>query len=177
MTAGCVGCAAEAAADALHIDGFETIASVLAEIYSEFKPHESGRFNVIRTRFTEDRKPIDQRIRILVYKRDNFRCIWCGSSSRLELDHRVPWSAGGADTIDNLRTLCHDCNTYRSNQGFSLDLMCRQIPSGFECVYCNDELIGNLDLRPVFCITCQHKATGIRRSATPPPGWEENEAA
>lgn len=175
MTADCVGCAAEAAADALKVEGLGTLASVLAEIHAEFRPHDHGRFNVIRTRYTEDREPIDRGKRILIYKRDNFRCVWCGSSSRLELDHILPWSAGGSNSYDNLRTLCHDCNSYRSNTGYSIDLECRQIPTGYECVYCNDELLGDADLRPVFCITCQQKASGIRMSATPPPGWEETQ--
>ncbi|QBC87855.1 HNH endonuclease [Mycobacterium avium subsp. hominissuis] len=157
--------------------GFDTIGSVLAEIYAELRPHDPVRFNVIRTRFTEDRAPISTHLRTLVYKRDNFACVWCGSCTRLELDHVVPWSAGGSDTIDNLRTLCHDCNAYRSNTGYSLDLACRQIPSGYECVYCNDELLGDPELRPIFCMNCQHKAAGIRSSMTPPPGWEETEAA
>lgn len=177
MTAGCVGCAAEAAADTLHVDGFDTLASVLADIYGELRPHESGRFDVTRTRFTEDRQPISRGLRIVVYKRDNFCCVWCGSPRHLELDHVVPWSAGGSDTFDNLRTLCHDCNSYRSNQGFSLDLQCRQIQGGFECVYCNDELLGDPELRPIFCLTCQQKGPGIRSSVLPMPGWEESDVA
>lgn len=175
MTAGCAGCAADAAAAKVHIDGFAAFAEVLSEIYSEFRPHDSGRFDVTRTRFTEQRQPISQGKRYLIYKRDNFRCVWCGSSKRLELDHIVPWSAGGSDIFDNLRTLCHDCNTYRSNYGRSTDLMCRQIPTGYECVYCNADLVGEPDLRPVYCITCQQKAAGIRATSEPPPGWEEGE--
>lgn len=177
MTAGCVGCAAEAAADQLHIDGFTSFADVLVETWSEFRPHDSGRFEVRRTRFTEDREPISRGLRFLIYKRDNFRCVWCGSTKRLELDHIVPWSAYGGDDIDNLRTLCHDCNTYRSNQGFSLDLSCRQMPAGYECVYCNEDLVGDEDLRPVYCMICQQKGPGIPKSSVPLPGWDEGEVA
>lgn len=165
------------AAPTTHVDGFTTLFDALSDVVAELEPHASGRFDVKRTRFTEDRAPISRGLRILVYKRDNFRCLWCGTSSRLELDHIVPWSAGGSDTFDNLRTLCHDCNTYRSNKGFSLDLMCRQIPGGDECVYCNEDLLGEPDLRPIFCITCQQKGPGIRSSVTPMPGWEESEVA
>lgn len=36
-------------------------------------------------------------------------------SGALHLDHIVPWSAGGIDRSDNLRTLCGPCNIKRSN--------------------------------------------------------------
>lgn len=172
MTAARGDGAANAAADIPHVDGFSSFADVLAEMFTELDP---VRFDVKRTRFTDKREPIDRVLRVWVYKRDNFRCVWCGSSSQLELDHIIPWSAGGPDTFDNLRTLCHGCNTYRSNRAFPLDVVCRQIPGGYQCVYCNDDLVGDPELRPIFCMTCQQKGLGIRSSHIPTPGWEESE--
>lgn len=71
------------------------------------------------------RKPIPRIIRSLVHKRDGWACVkchsspWAASTERrvdlLHCDHVVPWSAGGADTTDNLRTLCKNCNEERSN--------------------------------------------------------------
>ena len=37
------------------------------------------------------------------------------ASSMLTLDHAIPWSAGGSDYGDNLRTLWLHCNETRSN--------------------------------------------------------------
>jgi len=54
-------------------------------------------------------------LRQLVYERDGRRCRYCGSNGPLQLDHVLPWSAGGSDTSDNLRTLCASCNQNRSN--------------------------------------------------------------
>ncbi|MFQ5431805.1 MAG: HNH endonuclease [Nitrospinota bacterium] len=37
----------------------------------------------------------------------------CGSSGqciKLEVDHKVPISKGGSDSLDNLQTLCFKCN-------------------------------------------------------------------
>ena len=77
-----------------------------------------------RVRYGE-REPISPLVRQLVYRRDEYRCQHCGAhpyardphrrSGALHLDHIVPWSAGGSDRSDNLRTLCGPCNMRRSN--------------------------------------------------------------
>lgn len=47
-------------------------------------------------------------------KRDNFRCKLCGRSAQdgvtLEVDHIKPVSKGGKTELNNLWTLCRDCN-------------------------------------------------------------------
>jgi hypothetical protein len=53
--------------------------------------------------------------RFAILKRDGYRCRICGRTAaedgvKLEVDHKVPRSKGGADTEDNLWTLCFDCN-------------------------------------------------------------------
>lgn len=70
------------------------------------------RYPVIRT---GERDPIPTDVRRRVYARDHFRCQWCARTWNLQLDHIVPWSAGGSDDESNLRTLCAPCNTDRSN--------------------------------------------------------------
>jgi 5-methylcytosine-specific restriction endonuclease McrA len=42
-------------------------------------------------------------------------CEWCGSSESLEVDHIVPWSAGGSNEPSNLRPLCQSCNRKRGD--------------------------------------------------------------
>lgn len=56
------------------------------------------------------RANIPDSVRIAVYERDGYRCVACGAHSPLSLDHIWPWSLGGADTFDNLQTLCIPCN-------------------------------------------------------------------
>jgi hypothetical protein len=54
-----------------------------------------------------------------VLERDGFRCQHCGRSARevaLEVDHINPVSNGGKSTMDNLITLCIDCNRGKSNK-------------------------------------------------------------
>lgn len=66
-------------------------------------------------------RDVNLRLRYKVMLRDNFKCRCCGKSPAthsnivLHIDHIVPWSEGGETTIDNLQTLCQDCNFGKSN--------------------------------------------------------------
>jgi len=56
------------------------------------------------------------------FKRDNYTCVECGRSKPdviLHCDHIIPPDAGGTDELDNLQTLCQDCNLAKSNQNWS----------------------------------------------------------
>lgn len=61
------------------------------------------------------------KLRFQVLRRDNFKCSMCGRSPattvglELHIDHINPWSKGGETTIDNLQTLCTDCNLGKSD--------------------------------------------------------------
>ncbi len=67
------------------------------------------------------------RLRFLVMRRDNFRCILCGATQnpdqniRLDIDHVVPWTVGGETVISNLQTLCNRCNIGKSNLSMNKD--------------------------------------------------------
>lgn len=60
-----------------------------------------------------ERRTLSLRKRFFVMKRDGFCCVRCGAHGvgvRLEINHRVPFAKGGSDALDNLETLCFDCN-------------------------------------------------------------------
>ena len=61
----------------------------------------------------EDRPAIPLRVRYQVMLRDGNVCQICGAAENLSLDHIIPFSHGGPDTVDNLRTLCRRCNARR----------------------------------------------------------------
>lgn len=74
------------------------------------------------------RPAIPAMVRAAVIARDGWVCVLChrrlvrrSQSSRtrgrvLHLDHIVPVSHGGMDTVDNLRVLCATCNVTRGNR-------------------------------------------------------------
>lgn len=61
------------------------------------------------------RPPIPREVVDAVWVRDNGRCVYCGSTENLQLDHIIPYSKGGASTIENLQILCQRCNIRKSN--------------------------------------------------------------
>jgi len=61
---------------------------------------------------------LTKKIRFEVFKRDGFRCQYCGKTPpdvTLEVDHIKPKSRKGSDDINNLTTACFDCNRGKSN--------------------------------------------------------------
>lgn len=81
------------------------------------------------------RKPISPYVRLAVYERDKWTCQECkhvipptepehftgelapyDETGWLEVDHKVPWSNYGPDTVENLRALCTPCNQSRGTK-------------------------------------------------------------
>ena len=59
------------------------------------------------------RKGIQPKLRYQVMQKDGFKCVLCGKNAnedRLEIDHIKPVVYGGTNELDNLRTLCSECN-------------------------------------------------------------------
>jgi len=59
------------------------------------------------------RKSTGKRLRFEIFKRDGFRCVYCGATPMqkvLRIDHVVPVAGGGPSDPANLVTACHDCN-------------------------------------------------------------------
>lgn len=59
---------------------------------------------------SQGRAQIPEDVRIEVWRRDDGRCVKCGSQTNLEFDHIIPVSMGGSNTARNLQLLCESCN-------------------------------------------------------------------
>jgi hypothetical protein len=65
------------------------------------------------------RVPISKRLRFEVFKRDGFRCQYCGATAPevvLHVDHITPVAAGGTTDLLNLVTSCAGCNLGKADK-------------------------------------------------------------
>lgn len=65
------------------------------------------------------RKSISKKTRFEVFKRDSFKCQYCGKCAPeviLNVDHIHPVSKGGDDDMMNYVTACVDCNSGKSDR-------------------------------------------------------------
>ncbi|MCX8111634.1 MAG: HNH endonuclease [Bacteroidia bacterium] len=51
-----------------------------------------------------------------IFRRDGFRCAYCGTSHNLTIDHVIPRSQGGDDSWENLVTACESCNRRKGSR-------------------------------------------------------------
>jgi 5-methylcytosine-specific restriction endonuclease McrA len=61
------------------------------------------------------RTALSRKLRFEVFHRDGYRCQACGRGSQenvqLRVDHIIPVDWGGKTELDNLQTLCEECNS------------------------------------------------------------------
>jgi hypothetical protein len=69
----------------------------------------------------ENSRNVSLSLRLKVLMKDNFRCVFCGKSpatsinTKLHIDHIIPFSKGGKSILENLQTLCEECNLGKSD--------------------------------------------------------------
>lgn len=59
------------------------------------------------------KRSVSKRTRFEVFKRDGFRCVYCGATplqSALRADHVIAIADGGSNGVSNLATSCEPCN-------------------------------------------------------------------
>ena len=91
----------------VHLEGGDPVKIFMEDIDAETI------FPASLRRDKDNRKTISPKVRLAVFKRDGFACVKCGANgktSRLEVDHKIPVSQGGSNELNNLQTLCMDCN-------------------------------------------------------------------
>lgn len=48
--------------------------------------------------------------RKFILERDGWACVDCGGRDQLEIDHVIPFSRGGACSVENAAVRCRSCN-------------------------------------------------------------------
>jgi len=81
------------------------------DIHNYFKKIKSDQL-IDEVRY--ERESIPTRIKDQVWRRDQGRCVECGSNEKLEFDHIIPISKGGANSYRNIQLLCEPCNRRKS---------------------------------------------------------------
>jgi len=91
----------------------KTLADDFYTTYVKFK----GPINHGRRRLYEINVDQWYALRKQVFERDNYTCVYCGKrGGKLEADHKIPFSRGGKDTLDNLVTCCQKCNRQKHDK-------------------------------------------------------------
>ena len=62
------------------------------------------------------RTPISEPVKLLVWTRDEGKCVRCGSSENLHFDHIIPVAKGGGNSENNIQILCEHCNLQKSDR-------------------------------------------------------------
>jgi hypothetical protein len=86
----------------------------------EEKHSATGESIALASLFAEQKIRVMPAIRWQVFQRDQWKCVSCGRNSHngaiLHVDHIIPRSRGGLDSLDNYQTLCDVCNIGKSNR-------------------------------------------------------------
>jgi len=57
---------------------------------------------------------IPSNVKLAVWRRDQGKCVECGSKEKIEYDHIIPNSKGGSNTERNIQLLCEKCNRQKA---------------------------------------------------------------
>ena len=79
------------------------------------RKHQARLDRLRRTPKTRQRDPIPRDVQAVIWKRDNGRCVRCGTEEDLQFDHIIPVAKGGGNAADNIQVLCGDCNRRKSD--------------------------------------------------------------
>ena len=140
-------------------------AEQIPEIIEQMK-QDNGRYNdeIWQSICRVERAKVSNKMRFAIYNRDGNRCRKCGSTRNLEIDHIFPISRGGKSEYSNLQTLCHQCNTQKSNtieKGVA-DPRVKKITDAAFCPHCGGALVVKNGNRGKFLGCSNYRTTGCR---------------
>ncbi|HVO32713.1 MAG TPA: HNH endonuclease [Elusimicrobiota bacterium] len=91
------------------------------EAFVRFKQNDPQFEKVLKPQSVARSRAISEKIRLQVLKCGNYKCQKCGRSPAthagifLHIDHKIPFSKGGSNDLENLQVLCNKCNLGKNN--------------------------------------------------------------
>jgi hypothetical protein len=88
---------------------------------TEQKPNEDCQVATPENTIRKHKRDIPLRLRLQVLQKYDFKCAFCGRSPAIDkgvilhIDHILPIAKGGTTELENLRTLCKECNLGKSD--------------------------------------------------------------
>jgi len=81
---------------------------------------ENGNRGLVKAILRKSARQISQGVSWQVYKRDGYRCRYCGAEGiPMTVDHVITWEEGGPSIPENLVTACRKCNKVRGNTPYA----------------------------------------------------------
>jgi len=93
-----------------YVDDPEGLEAVLFGLVRKHKYLLSQNFSSNQSR------RVPESVRREVFYRDGGRCVRCAAMEYLEYDHIIPYSRGGANTVNNIQLLCRRCNQLKGDR-------------------------------------------------------------
>lgn len=100
----------------------EFVSGELAEEEIEVREGTKEKITLVTPIPPEKIRYVPLKLRLKVFQRDNFKCVFCGKSPvthngcDLHIDHIIPFAKGGKTALENLQTLCKECNWGKGNE-------------------------------------------------------------
>jgi len=111
--------------------------------------------------------PVPPALRYQALMRSAGRCVLCGATKEettLHVDHILPRSRGGKNTIDNLQVLCATCNEAESNRDTTdlrAGLLVAETAADPACPFCGPDLRSKAVARNELCFAVPHPRSPV----------------
>ena len=75
---------------------------------------------IVKAIIRKSQRQVDQGISWKVFRRDGYKCRYCGNDDcALTVDHLVTWESGGPTIVENLVAACRRCNKERGPKDYA----------------------------------------------------------
>lgn len=93
-----------------YVQDGQVLGAILSALVRAYNRHGFEDLDNIRSRHIPDD------VKVAVWRRDAGRCVRCSAQEYLQFDHIIPFSKGGANTVENIQLLCQKCNLAKSDE-------------------------------------------------------------